>query len=250
MPLIGNSGLSVPSSPREIREANDREALIEAFRAGDYGHLLDEHEPEVIDASSVRVGPYIIRPGASADKPVIVDATTKRMVKGSGRLPKGNDPVLTGKATAYKQTKEYRQAFEEMFPAGGDVDERGSLAWWFDQAWAAAEGSPQYVECPHTECKQKHVVAMKKDGGLIFKMIELAVGRAPQTVNVNSKHEEIVKALEYRVYDVTLHGIGADEADERHQLIQQFGYTLDGGFVEAESPLSLPSGEESAVPSA
>lgn len=241
--------LLLSPTAREVRESNEREALVVALEKTQYANLLDEHSPEYLPSGYVKLGPIEIRPGQNPDKPVIVDARTKRMMEGSGRPPKANDPVLVGKGTGYKNSTEYRKAFEALFPAGGDIDERGSLAWWFDQAWAAAEGSPQYVDCPHPDSHVdksdgplKHVVAFKKDAALIFRMIELAVGKAPQTINLNSKSEQIVQSLEYRVYDVTLHGIDEGEADRRRDLIAGFGYVVDVP-AEESGTLSLPSGE-------
>lgn len=217
-------------SAREVREYNAQEALVAAFEKSAHGKLLDEYTPEQT-ITGLRVGPVEILEGQDPKKPVIRDARTKRLLEGSGRYPRANDAAMVGRATGYKNTTEYRQAFEALFPAGGDVNERGSLAWWFDQAWAAAEGSPQYVDCPHPdlcpERNKKHVVAWKKDSSIIFKMIELGVGKAPQTVNINSHEEKIIQALEHRVIDVNIQGLAPVDVAERQRVIQAFGYMID-----------------------
>lgn len=236
-------------TPREIRESNEREALVEAFRGTDYGHLLDEHEPELLDNGYVKVGEYEVRPGQKPDKPVIVRSDTKRMVRGSGRSPKANDPVLLGKETGYRQTKEYRDArqrFDELLPLEGDPDVRGTLAWAYEQFWLAAQGSPQYVDCQHEGCSKKHLVAFKKDPNAMFKVLEMRIGKAPQTVNINSKEEVLVKALEYRAVDIRVQGLGFEDVDSRRSMIEGFGYTLDDPTLEAASTASLPAGDEAA----
>lgn len=216
---------------REVREYNAQEALVEAFSKTAHGKLLEEYQPEQT-ITGLRIGPVEILQGQDPAKPVIRDARTKKLMEGSGRYPRANDSAMVGRQFAYKNTTEYRQAFEALFPAGGDVSERGSLAWWFDQAWAAAEGSPQYVDCPHPEScpekNKKHVVAFKKDAALIFRMIELAVGKAPQTVNINSHEEKIIQALEHRVIDVNIQGLSSDDTAKRAQVIEAFGYEVAG----------------------
>lgn len=223
----------------QIRKANEQERLLEGLRASPHAHLLDEYQPERTPRG-VKVGPIEVMPGLDPDRPVLRDARTKRAVEGTGKhLPKPPPSTQAVVAPQYRDKVEYREAFEKLFPAGGDIDERGSLAWWFDKAWLAAEGSPQFVDCPHPEAHidkkdgpLKHVTAFKLEASLIFKMVELAVGKATQTVNVNAREEKITKALEYRVFDVTLHGISDFEANERKALIENFGYSTEMGEIQ------------------
>ena len=222
-------------SASQIRTANEMELLVDGLKASPHSSVLDEYEVEKT-AVGIKVGPIEVMPGIQPDKPVIRDARTKHLLPGSGRHPlkeKVPEKAVTP-VSDYRKTVQYREAFEQLFPAGGDPDERGSLAWWFDKAWMAAEGSPQLVECAHPELHQdkksgppKHIVAFKLDGALIFKMIELAVGKASQSININAREEKIVKALEYRVYDVNLNGISDSEASERRAMIESFGYSID-----------------------
>jgi hypothetical protein len=222
-------------TPSEIRTANEMERLVEGLKASPHASILDQFPVEKT-AVGIKVGPIEVMPGANPDKPVIRDAKTKHVLEGTGpHKPKEKEPEkFVTPVTEFRKSVQYREAFEALFPAGGDVDERGSLAWWFDKAWMAAEGSPQLVDCQHPEMHQdkksgppKHIVAFKLDGALIFKMIELAVGKASQSININSKEEKIVKALEFRSYDITLHGISSDEADARRTMIEDFGYQID-----------------------
>lgn len=230
-----------------------QEKLLLAISESAYADELLENEPTITDTGVV-VGRVEALPGL--DKPVLRDATTKRKLPGSGQYARKSSSstavvqvgAVLPSPTSYRATPEYRQKFEELFPTGGDIEDRGSLAWWFDQAWSAAEGSPQEIQCPHPEWHTekehrgtpvRHVVAFKKDGSLIFKMIELAVGKATQTQNINMKEERLVKVLEQRTVDVKVLGISADDVDHRMKAIEAFGYPLlteeTDGYAGADS---------------
>ena len=246
-------------SSSEIRDRNKAEELATQLLTGtDYEYLLtsgDPFYPVIKGRQKVVVGAVIgevevLRGRTLEDKPLVRHAVTKRRFKGSGRFgpPEANEvetgfediptphqalQELKGKPDNFRETLSYRESFEVLFPAGGDISDRGSLAWWFDQAWSAAEGSPQLVECPHPELHKdksprtgplKHVVAFKKEPNLIFKMIELAVGKAQQTVNVNINEEKLVQSLEYRVIDVKMQDFKDKEVSSRIKLIEEYGY--------------------------
>lgn len=227
------------ATPREIREHNAIEKLAYKLVGTEYEHYLEEYEIVPLPDGKVRVGPLEIFEGANPDKPVIRDKDTKRTVKGSGPMKRHSkeelNPVLPSTTDSYRNSMSYREAFERLLPADADVNVRGSLAWWFDQAWQAAEGSPQMVDCPHPELhahsKQpiKHLVAMKKDGQLVFKMLELAVGKAQQTVNVNTNERKLIESLEHRVVEIKLQGFDVADTDARINMIKSFGYQLAEG---------------------
>ena len=151
--------------------------------------------------------------------------------------------ILDRTAKNYRETASYREAFEALLPADADVSARGSLAWWFDQAWEAAEGSPQTIECPHPELHQvgkshaskpvKHIVAFKKEANLIFKMIELAVGKAQATTNININEKKLVESLEHRVIEVKLQSLDSRGVDNRIKMISEMGY-IPAELIEAE----------------
>lgn len=226
--------------------------LLGAIRESAYADELDTNEP-VVTETGVIVGKVEALPGR--DKPVLRDSTTHMKLKGSGQYPSNKGPKQTLPAVqpqAYRETAEYRQRFEELLPAGGDVNERGSMAWWFDQAWAAAEGSPQWIECPHPEYHTerehrgeplRHLIVLKKDGALIFKMLELAVGKAVQTQNVNVKEDRLVRILEQRTVDVRIHGITDEEVNERDEVLEAYGY---GDAVESSFVGATAAGERGA----
>lgn len=122
-------------------------------------------------------------PGQNALKPVIRETATGRLVAGSGRYPMANNPASVGAAAAWKRSKSAREALEKAIPFE-DPEARFSLERLIEDAFDAAEGSPQQVRCPH--CGKQGVVAFKKDGQLIFKLMELIVGAAPKTVEVKT----------------------------------------------------------------
>lgn len=249
-----------PLSATDIRNRNTAEELARRYLVGtDYADALDAGLPflPVTDPKGNVVGVHIgemevLQGRTPDDKPLIRHKDTKRRYKGSGRYgppsytkaepveepafpltPRQSLELIKNKPDDFRETISYREAFEQLFPAGGDVAQRGSLAWFFDQAWSAAEGSPQLVECPHPEVHKdrsprtgplKHVVAFRKEANLIFKMIELAVGKAQQTVNVNVNEKKLVESLEHRVIDVHIQSIDARGVDSRIDMIKQFGY--------------------------
>lgn len=248
----------------EIRDRNKAEELAVQLLTGTvHEYLLTSGHPflPVIKGKyKVVVGAVIgdvevLKGRTPDDKPMVRNAKTKRRLQGSGRygppealevedgfedLPTPKQALLATKPDNFRETVSYREAFEVLFPAGGDIGDRGSLAWWFDQAWSAAEGSPQLIECPHPETHKdrsprtgplKHVVAFKKEPNLIFKMIELAVGKAQQTVNVNVNEQKLVESLEYRVIDIKMQDFKEGEVDNRIRLIESFGY--DAGLPKA-----------------
>lgn len=136
--------------------------------------VLDSGEPGDFMALEVL-------PGQNPLRPVIREVATGRLVAGSGRYPNANNPAAVGASTAYKRSKSYREAIEAVIQFENE-DARYSVERLIDDAFDAAEGSPTTARCPH--CHKDGLVVQKKDGNLIFKLIELLVGKAPQTIEV------------------------------------------------------------------
>lgn len=236
----------IRESQEQAHELRDLARLEDGLRASPHAYLLDEYPVERSGMGLV-VGPVEVLAGLDPNKPVIRDSSTKRLLPGSGKYSGSKSIVQAHQEhadTTYREKVEYREAFERLFPAGGDADERGSMAWLFDQFWAAVEGSPQLVDCPHPEYHEdpkhhtplKHVVAFKKDAASMFKMIELGVGRAAQTININKKEERLAILLEQRQFDVRVHGIEQEEVIAREQMLAGYGYkdVVDGEFKELD----------------
>lgn len=254
--------MSKQLTPKEIRDYNTAEALAFKIKGTAHEHYLEEYEIVYLTDEKVRVGPIEVLEGHDPNKPVIRTADTKRTLPGSGRMkrkPKPDPSLLPATAPAdYRNSVSYREAFEALLPADADASVRGSLAWWFDQAWQAAEGSPQMVECPHPELHRegsrtqpiKHLIAFKKEANLIFKMVELAVGKAQATINVNTNERKLIESLEHRVVEVRLQGFDSVDADSRIKMIESYGYDthevgnvgegtteedeIDGVYIEVE----------------
>ena len=146
--------------------------------------------------------------GQNPAKPVVLDEYG-RIAKGSGRWPNANDPGLMGKLTGYKKSETYRQALETLVPMDGDENRRGSFAWWLQQGMEAAEGSPQRVQC--NACGKPQVVAFKKDGNLIFKIVELLSGKAKETQDINLKSQQLIAVLNERTPLDKVHVFTIDE---------------------------------------
>jgi hypothetical protein len=148
--------------------------------------------------------------GKDPNKPVVRNAKG-RIQKGSGVVKKHVDMAVISKEYAYKRKKSYRQALESIIDADGPPDKKGTFLWWLRQAEEAAEGAPIPASCP--ECNHKFQVPYgKKDGGLIYKIIELVHGRATETKEVTYKDETMEKILQYRAENVEVKTWDQDEA--------------------------------------
>lgn len=129
----------------------------------------------------------------SESKPVLRDSKTKRLVPGSGKVKGSKDAAVASKETAYKRRKGYRSLIEEYIPPSDLKDTPNAIISFrelIDNLIDACNGSPQYVSCPHEDCKEKHFVVFKKDPGVLFKLYENLAGRAKETseLNINSTH--------------------------------------------------------------
>lgn len=183
--------------------------------------------------------------GQKVGRPVIRDVATMRLVKGSGRFPRANDPAATGRDTAFKQTKTYREALENVYTLLGDTAGHTfeQLVEMFHQA---VDGSPQMVDCPHPELHsekedgpRKHLVAFKKDPNAIFKMIELLAGKARETVDVSATVLNLHKLLDERQeVPVLRSGLTTREVETRRAELLEQGVIEEGWFRE------LPEGED------
>lgn len=193
--------------------------------------------PELLELVSESVregvarGEYEVLPGKQGDKPVIRYATSKQFVPnvGSGQYPGAVDLGEIAKATGFKRSRPYREAIEALAPWDQGPEFAGSLAWWYEKARWAASGAPQKVDCQHTGCSEKHLVAFKPDGGLIFKFMEMMIGKAPATMDltVDATLEMLTVALSKRETEVKVITSDPDEAYRRARMIEQ-RFTSEG----------------------
>lgn len=208
------------ASPREVREANEQEALIALLA------------PEVADR--VRAGEYTVQPGRKPDRPWVRRADNGRIVQ--GQSPNTPSPAETGKRSAIRQSASYRQALESFLPMFKTDNERQSFERLVEVVMWAVEGAPQTVEydCPHPEtCPlkgRKHHIAWAKnpDAQTGFKMIELLAGKAAQTATLNVNTRSEVAVFEHRTLDVNVYDISRQTAEQRRQML------IDAGVIESE----------------
>jgi hypothetical protein len=185
--------------------------------------------PELLEIVSEEVrqgvarGEYEVLPGKVGSKPVIRYADSKQFVPdvGSGQYPGAPDLGAIAKNTAFMKSKPYREAIEALTPLGVGPEVNGSLAWWHAKAMWAAKGAPQEVNCQHEGCDKKHLVAFKPDGALIFKFMEMIIGKAPATVDmtVDGQLQVLSQVLTQRDIQVTILEHDPSEAIKRSKLI-------------------------------
>lgn len=181
--------------------------------------------PELIDLveedirSRVIAGELELLPGQNPSKPVIREAETGRLVKGSGRYLRANDPVEVGKATGYRKSKSYREGLELMISLEGDPDKVGTFPWLLNQAIDEARGYDLDIDCP--ECGHTVHTVKKRNAMFLFKFIEMMAGKARETQDLNIKSESLVAILNARepVREVVVHQIDPEVARQRREAI-------------------------------
>lgn len=196
-----------------------------------------EMVPSGVDGVVLAPRTLEVLPGQNPLKPVIRTSEDGRVVAGSGRYPMANNIGAIGAATAWKRSKTYREAIEKIIPFE-DPDARFTLERLVEDAFDAAEGSPQQVKCPH--CGKVGITAFKKDGQLIFKLIELVVGQAPKTVEIKGdisvKLQEVMNARD----DAAVITMSKEEWEGREARLLASGVLkpewLEGEFREVEDP--------------
>jgi hypothetical protein len=190
-------------TPRAIREANEREALIEAA-------------PDDLQ-DAIREGRLEVLPGQKG-KPVVRDAQTKRIVKGSGRPLRANDPASVGSKAAVRRSNSYREAVEQMISLIPGGEGKKTFEDLFDVLWDAIEGSPQTLECK--SCGEKNVYYMKKDAATAFKLYENLVGKARETKDINVEGTQLTQILERRTVDVHVHGVDRNNVSAKRAALE------------------------------
>ena len=155
--------------------------------------LLEALSPEL----RVRAerGEVLLFPGKDSLRPVVRDAVTGRIVKGSGRPPAANDIGRISKQTAYKRTRSFSEAFDSFIPAVRTDNPEAiiSLEELITTAARVAQGEEVEVSCP--ACKHKFYEHIKANAKLLEFLIERRVGRAKETMEVNIRSEELIQML-------------------------------------------------------
>jgi hypothetical protein len=207
-------------SPKEIREHNEREALLEA---------LDPETRELVEG-----GDILITEIGQNGRPVLIDATTKQFVTGTGRPQNANDIGQIAKETAFKRTNAYREAWESMFAIGGPEGAR-SFSDLVDTLWWAAQGAPQLADCHHAGCGRKHLAVLKPDAKVLMQMVDNLVGGKKHQIEeaggIVELHDLLTKGADGPREPVTIWEVdprGNNSPEARKQAL------IDDGTIEAE----------------
>ena len=128
---------------------------------------------------------------------MVVDAVTRRFVKGSGRPLNANDAALVGRKTGWMKRRSTQEFFERLLPAEREdsSDAVTSLRELMEAAAKLAQGVPVGVTCPN--CEHKWLEPLRPDAKVLTFLIERAVGKAPETkdVNITGRIEQITAIL-------------------------------------------------------
>jgi hypothetical protein len=178
--------------------------------------------------TGVDEGRYLIAGPGQNDKPVVIDADTKRWVTGSGRPLNANDPAYIGKVTAYRRSKVFSEALEQLIPAFADDDEHPDAIISFQELIQAAKecvvGLPEAVDvtCP-CGCGHefRYLVGAKRDSKMIMFLIERLAGAANKSMTVNMHSEELIKTVsDSRVlHEIEVVSLTAEERAERRRKV-------------------------------
>ena len=184
--------------------------------------LAEERAPgarEKIDG-----GEWLIEPGRDPLAPVLRDAKTKRLVKGSGQMARANSPDAMNRAQA---AGEYRGKFYELIPPDATPEVRHSFETLFDDLYDAAMGSPQMVECPHEGCHKRHAFAFKRDAGVLYKILENLVGPGLKTEESHKTETRLEVLIQLREQPVSLVMVDSETVMATKQR------AIDEGVIEA-----------------
>lgn len=221
--------------------------------------LLDFCPPEYLE--QVLAGDIELLPGQKADRPVIRWAQGPKKgqtLPKTGRFPRANDIAAVSKATAHKRTASYQEAMNLLMDVGAGPDKKGSFAWWYEQAMDAAIGHPTTVTmiCPHANpenpdegCQDlthnQRVVVQKKDGNLIFKLLELKHGKAKETKEIDINQRQMIDLMETRQVVVQVYGMDTQEISDRKAYVEGL---VEGTFTEVDPETEPVAGTEGSVP--
>ena len=178
---------------------------------------------------------------------ILVDAKTKRYVKGTDRAAGSPDMAQVGRENSFRNTTEYREAWQTMFNLAGDAGGVG-FEELMQKLWWAVNGAEQLVACTHDGCGKRHMVAFKPDSKVMFQMVESVIGRASQQVehtgSVGHVHDLLRQAAEdtspIEVWSVNPQD-PEGEAERRKQNLLEQGVIEADWFEVAEAPSDAPA---------
>ena len=187
----------------------------------DLTDLLPDHLKE-----GVAAGVYVVSDPKTwmfPDRPVVRDAKTKGIVKGSGKVTGSKNAAEASKQSAFKRRRSYQDLKEKYINPDDKRDAEAIMSFkeLMDLLIDACIGSPQSVACTH--CGDKFQVAFKKDAATLFKLWENYIGKARETsdVNVNSQHLVAILNEHTPVNEITVRAIDVTERQERTRMIEE-----------------------------
>ena len=172
----------------------------------------------------VESGELLILPGQNPEKPVLRDAATGRLVKGSGRAPKANDLGVIAKTTAYKRTRSFTEWFDAFIPSTRDQAPNAiiSLEELIKTAAEVAQGYEELLAITCPECKHQFQKThrSKPDAKLLAFLIERRVGKAKETQEISIRSEQIVQMLNDPTPITTVEVIEVSPAERADRMKQ------------------------------
>lgn len=167
--------------------------------------------------------------GKIAGKPVVVNATTGRWVKGSGRPAAANDPVEVGKVHGFKHSRGYTEALERFLPAERADSSVAVMS--LEELLVAARRmtveTTAKVKAVCPECSHNFEVTTegRPDSKVLTFLIERLVGAAKKTEEINLHSEELVRVLSDQtiLHKIDVVGISPDERADRIRAVKDAG---------------------------
>lgn len=195
--------------------------------------------------SKVATGEYIVWPKETWNdelRPVVREAGTNRMVKGTGKVKGTPDPAMVSRQTAYQRRKGYRYLMEDFIPPSDLRDNPNAIISFkelVNNLIEACEGIPKAVTCNHPGCKEQHTVVLQRDPKTLYKLTENLIGRAKETQDINVTSQQLVAVLNERtpIEGLTVHTIDPSEEQRRREALRdldnteqrRLGTVADGG---------------------
>lgn len=153
--------------------------------------------PEEIQDKVLR-GEVIAAPGKLPGRPILRDAKTGALTKGTGHAPGAGEIGALSPRHAYKRTNAYRELLQHIVSADEDPEKWGSFGWLVNQGLKAAEGGDVFVDaqCPGCDLHFKVKAWKRPDSNAITKIMEQIIGRAQETQEINITERKIVELLQ------------------------------------------------------
>lgn len=194
---------------------------LRAMVPPDLEPLVARGEAEVLEGQNA-LKPVV---RVSTDLVVLNGKEYKRgqLLPGSGRYPRSNDSAAVGRATAWKQSATWNEAFQTLVTAFEEPHAKTSVEHLLEVISRAIEGGEIRARCRHEKCNEEHLVYLKPDTGAALRLLERLIGKAAETKNVNVNASVETKTLEVRQVDVRVYDMSEATAEERLEALMKAG---------------------------